>query len=95
VFFVFLFLTSKGLYAKVFRLLDIKKSSKVVHVMVAGPSTMALVHSLHIIFQTLVIQKKPATVVLFLDAVKKIFGKFGDLLDSRSATARNTLPACW
>jgi hypothetical protein len=47
---VILFLPTKGLYVE-----GIKKSLKVVSVVVAGPSVMALVHSL---FQTLVIQKK-------------------------------------
>ena len=80
--FAILFLPTEGLYAEVLRFPGIEKALKEKRIVVAGPSTMmALVHSLRVGFQTLVVQKKSAEIAKLLGAVKKDFGNFGDLLE--------------
>lgn len=80
--FAILFLPTEGLYAEVLRFPGIEKTLKEKRIVVAGPSTMmALVHSLRVGFQTLVVQKKSAEIAKLLGAVKKDFGNFGDLLE--------------
>ena len=80
--FAILFLPTEGLYAEVLRYPGIEKTLKEKRVVVAGPSTMmALVNSLRVGFQTLVVQKKSAEIAKLLGAVKKDFGNFGDLLE--------------
>jgi len=80
--FAILFLPTEGLYAEVLRFPGIEKALKEKRVVVAGPSTMmALVNSLRVGFQTLVVQKKSAEIAKLLGAVKKDFGNFGDLLE--------------
>lgn len=80
--FAILFLPTEGLYAEVLRFPGIEKTLKEKRVVVAGPSTMmALVNSLRVGFQTLVVQKKSAEIAKLLGAVKKDFGNFGDLLE--------------
>ena len=80
--FAILFLPTEGLYAEVLRFPGIEKTLKEKRIVVAGPSTMmALIHSLRVGFQTLVVQKKSAEIAKLLGAVKKDFGNFGDLLE--------------
>jgi DNA recombination protein RmuC len=80
--FAILFLPTEGLYAEVLRFPGIEKTMKEKRIVVAGPSTMmALVNSLRVGFQTLVVQKKSAEIAKLLGAVKKDFGNFGDLLE--------------
>jgi len=80
--FAILFLPTEGLYAEVLRFPGIEKTLKEKRVVVAGPSTMmALVNSLRVGFQTLVVQKKSAEIAKLLGAVKKDFSNFGDLLE--------------
>lgn len=80
--FAILFLPTEGLYAEVLRFPGIEKTLKEKRIVVAGPSTMmALVNSLRVGFQTLVVQKKSAEIAKLLGAVKKDFGNFGDLLE--------------
>lgn len=80
--FAILFLPTEGLYAEVLRIPGTEKALRERRVLVTGPSTMlALVNSLRIGFQTLVVQKKSAEIAKLLGAVKKDFGNFGELLD--------------
>ena len=68
--FAILFLPTEGLYAEVLRFPGIEKTLKEKRVVVAGPSTMmALVNSLRVGFQTLVVQKKSAEIAKLLGAV--------------------------
>jgi len=80
--FAILFLPTEGLYAEVLRNAGIEKALKEKKVLVAGPSTMlAIINSLRVGFQTLVVQKKSAEIGKLLGAIKQDFGKFGVLLE--------------
>ncbi|MDD4309086.1 MAG: DNA recombination protein RmuC [Candidatus Cloacimonetes bacterium] len=78
-----LFLPFEGLYAEVLRNLGLFESvMREYHVILSGPTTAAaLINSLQVGFQTLVIQKKTAEVWKILSAIKHEFGKFGAVLD--------------
>ena len=78
-----MFLATEGLYAEVLRqpafVEDLQQRYRVV---VAGPTTLAaILSSLRIGFQTLVIEQRAAEVWRVLGAIKTEFGKFGDMLD--------------
>jgi DNA recombination protein RmuC len=78
-----MFLATEGLYAEVLRqpalVEDLQQRYRVV---VAGPTTLAaILNSLRMGFQTLVIEKRAAEVWRVLGAIKTEFGKFGDVLD--------------
>ena len=80
--FAILFLPTEGLYAEVLRNAGIEKALKEKKVLVAGPSTMlAIINSLRVGFQTLVVQKKSAEIGKLLGAIKQDFGKFGAMLE--------------
>ena len=81
--FAIMFLATEGLYAEVLRqpalAEDLQQRYRVV---VAGPTTFAaILSSLRMGFQTLVIEKRAAEVWRVLAAIKTEFGKFGDVLD--------------
>lgn len=81
--FAIMFLATEGLYAEILRkpalLEDLQQRYRVV---VAGPTTLAaILNSLRLGFQTLVIEKRAAEVWRVLAAIKTEFGKFGDVLD--------------
>lgn len=78
-----MFLATEGLYAEVLRqpalVDDLQQRYRVV---VAGPTTLAaILNSLRMGFQTLVIEKRAAEVWRVLGAIKTEFGKFGDVLE--------------
>lgn len=78
-----MFLATEGLYAEVLRepalVEDLQQRYRVV---VSGPTTLAAVlSSLSMGFQTLAIEQRAAEVWRILGAVKREFGKFGDVLD--------------
>lgn len=78
-----MFLATEGLYAEVLRqpalVEDLQQRYRVV---VAGPTTLAaILSSLRMGFQTLVIEKRAAEVWRVLGAIKTEFGKFGEVLD--------------
>jgi DNA recombination protein RmuC len=78
-----MFLATEGLYAEVLRqpalVEDLQQRYRVV---VAGPTTLAaILNSLRMGFQTLVIEKRAAEVWRVLGAIKTEFGKFGDVLE--------------
>ncbi len=80
--FAILFLPTEGLYAEVLRQPGIEKALKEKKILVAGPSTMlAIINSLRVGFQTLVVQKKSAEIGKLLGAIKQDFGTFGALLE--------------
>ena len=80
--FAILFLPNEGLYAEVLRNAGIEKALKQKKVLVAGPSTMlAIINSLRVGFQTLVVQKKSAEIGKLLGAIKQDFGTFGAILE--------------
>jgi len=81
--FAILFLPTEGLYAELMRrpgFADkVRRDCKVV---ITGPSTLAaILSSLRMGFQTLVVQKKSAEIGKTLRDIKKQFGLFGDLLE--------------
>ena len=81
--FAIMFLATEGLFAEVLRhpsvVSDLQQQYRVV---VAGPTTMAaILTSLRMGFQTLVVEQRAAEVWRVLGAVKTEFGKFGDVLD--------------
>jgi len=78
-----MFLATEGLFAEVLRhpsvVSDLQQQYRVV---VAGPTTLAaILTSLRMGFQTLVVEQRAAEVWRVLGAVKTEFGKFGDVLD--------------
>jgi DNA recombination protein RmuC len=78
-----MFLATEGLYAEVLRqpalVEDLQQRYRVV---VAGPTTLAaILSSLRMGFQTLVIEQRAAEVWRVLGAIKTEFGKFGDVLE--------------
>jgi DNA recombination protein RmuC len=81
--FAIMFLATEGLFAEVLRhpsvVSDLQQQYRVV---VAGPTTLAaILTSLRMGFQTLVVEQRAAEVWRVLGAVKTEFGKFGDVLD--------------
>jgi DNA recombination protein RmuC len=94
--FAIMFLATEGLYAEVLRqsalVEDLQQRCRVV---VAGPTTLAaILSSLRMGFQTLVIEKRAAEVWAVLGAVKTEFGKFGHVLDKvkrQLSTASQTI----
>lgn len=81
--FAIMYLPVEGLYAEVLRLPgmmeELQKRYKILPV---GPSNlMAMLNSLRIGFKTLAIQEHSSDVWKLLGAIKKQFGKFGDLLE--------------
>jgi DNA recombination protein RmuC len=81
--FAIMFLATEGLFAEVLRhpsvVGDLQQQYRVV---VAGPTTLAaILTSLRMGFQTLVVEQRAAEVWRVLGAVKTEFGKFGDVLD--------------
>jgi DNA recombination protein RmuC len=78
-----MFLATEGLYAEVLRqpafVEDLQQRYRVI---VAGPTTLAaILSSLRIGFQTLIIEQRATEVWRVLGAVKTEFGKFGKVLD--------------
>ena len=81
--FAIMFLATEGLFAEVLRhpsvVSDLQQQFRVV---VAGPTTLAaILTSLRMGFQTLVVEQRAAEVWRVLGAVKTEFGKFGEVLD--------------
>jgi DNA recombination protein RmuC len=81
--FAIMFLATEGLFAEVLRhpsvVSDLQQQYRIV---VAGPTTLAaILTSLRMGFQTLVVEQRAAEVWRVLGAVKTEFGKFGDVLD--------------
>jgi DNA recombination protein RmuC len=78
-----MFLATEGLYADVLRQPALVEELQQRHrVVVAGPTTLAaILNSLYMGFQTLIIEQRAAEVWRVLGAVKTEFGKFGEVLD--------------
>jgi DNA recombination protein RmuC len=78
-----LFLPTEGLYAEVLRQPGLHDElQRKYRVLVAGPTTLsAILSSLRVGFQTLVIEKRAHEVWTVLGAVKTEFGKFGKVLE--------------
>ena len=80
--FAILFLPFEGLYAEVVNLGLVEPLQREYRVNVAGPSTMAaMLNSLRMGFRTLAIQKKSGEVWKILEAAKKEFAAFEDVLN--------------
>ena len=94
--FAIMFLATEGLFAEVLRhpsvVSDLQQQYRVV---VAGPTTLAaILTSLRMGFQTLVVEQRAAEVWRVLGAVKTEVGKFGDVLDKvqrQLSTASRTI----
>jgi DNA recombination protein RmuC len=94
--FAIMFLATEGLYAEVLRqpalVEDLQNRFRVV---LAGPTTLvAILSSLRMGFQTLVVEQRASEVWKVLGAVKTEFGKFGDVLDKvkrQLGAASNTI----
>jgi DNA recombination protein RmuC len=78
-----MFLATEGLYAEALREPQFAEElQKTYRVVIAGPTTLsAIVSSLRMGFQTMVVEKRAAEVWRVLGAVKTEFGKFGGVLD--------------
>jgi DNA recombination protein RmuC len=78
-----MFLATEGLYAEALRQPQfVEEIMQKYHVAIAGPTTLsAIVNSLRMGFQTLVVEKRASEVWKVLGAVKTEFGKFGGVLD--------------
>lgn len=78
-----MFLATEGLYAEVLRQPAlVEEMQHRYRVVVAGPTTLAaILSSLRMGFQTLVIEQRASEVWKVLGAIKTEFGKFGDVLD--------------
>jgi DNA recombination protein RmuC len=86
--FAIMFLPFEGLYSEVVNMGMIEVLQRDYKVNIAGPSTMgAMLNSLRMGFRTLAIQKKSGEVWNILEAVKKEFNTFEDVL----ARAKNRL----
>jgi DNA recombination protein RmuC len=81
--FAIMFLATEGLYAEALRLPAFAEDLQDKYrVLIAGPSTLAaLLSSLRMGFQTLVVEQRAAEVWRVLGAIKTEFGKFGGVLD--------------
>jgi DNA recombination protein RmuC len=91
-----MFLATEGLYAEALRQPQFTEElQQKYRVVIAGPTTLsAIVSSLRMGFQTLVVEKRAAEVWRVLGAVKTEFGKFGGVLDrvaKQLGTATRTL----
>jgi len=91
-----MFLPTEGLYAEVLRQAGLHDElQRKYRVLVAGPTTLsAILSSLRVGFQTLVIEKRAHEVWTVLGAVKTEFGKFGGVLEKvqkQLTTASKTL----
>jgi DNA recombination protein RmuC len=78
-----MFLATEGLYAEALRQPQFVEEMLLKYrTMIAGPTTLsAIVSSLRMGFQTLVVEKRASEVWRVLGAVKTEFGKFGGVLD--------------
>ncbi len=78
-----MFLATEGLYAEALRQPQFTEElQQKYRVVIAGPTTLsAIVSSLRMGFQTLVVEQRAAEVWRVLGAVKTEFGKFGSVLD--------------
>lgn len=78
-----MFLATEGLYAEVLRQPAlVEELQHRYRVVVAGPTTLAaILSSLRLGFQTLVIAQRASEVWRVLGAIKTEFGKFGEVLD--------------
>jgi DNA recombination protein RmuC len=78
-----MFLATEGLYAEALRQPQFTEEiQQKYRVVIAGPTTLsAIVTSLRMGFQTLVVEERAAEVWRVLGAVKTEFGKFGAVLD--------------
>ncbi len=78
-----MFLATEGLYAEALRQPQfVEEILQKYRTMIAGPTTLsAIVSSLRMGFQTLVVEKRASEVWRVLGAVKTEFGKFGGVLD--------------
>ncbi|HLW25490.1 MAG TPA: DNA recombination protein RmuC [Steroidobacteraceae bacterium] len=78
-----MFLATEGLYGEVLRQPQVvEEILQKYRVVIAGPTTLsAIVSSLRMGFQTLVVEQRAAEVWRVLGAVKTEFGKFGSVLD--------------
>lgn len=86
--FAVLFLPFEGLYAEVVNMGLVEYLQHNYKVNIAGPSTMAaMLNSLQMGFRTLAIQKKSGEVWTILEAAKKEFGNFENVLEQ----ARNRI----
>lgn len=81
--FALMFLPTEGLYAEALRQPGlIEELQQTYRVVLTGPTTLAaILNSLRMGFQTLVIEERASDVWKVLAAVKTEFGKFGDVLD--------------
>ena len=81
--FAILFLPVEGLYAELVRQPDlVAQLQREFKIVLTGPTTLAaMLNSLQMGFQTLAIQRRSSEVWQVLGAVKKEFGKFGDVLE--------------
>lgn len=80
--FAIMFLPFEGLYAEVVNMGLVEELQKNYKINIAGPSTMAaMLNSLQMGFRTLAIQKKSGEVWKILEAAKKEFSTFGEVLD--------------
>jgi DNA recombination protein RmuC len=91
-----MFLATEGLYAEALRQPQfVEEILQKYRTMIAGPTTLsAIVSSLRMGFQTLVVEKRASEVWRVLGAVKTEFGKFGGVLDKvakQLGTATRTL----
>lgn len=80
--FAIMFLPFEGLYAEVVNMGMVERLQRDFSINVAGPSTMAaMLNSLQMGFKTLAIQKKSGEVWKILEAAKKEFSTFEDVLN--------------
>ena len=91
-----MFLATEGLYAEALREPQFaEEMQQKYRVVIAGPTTLsAIVSSLRMGFQTLVVEQRAAEVWRVLGAVKTEFGKFGSVLDKvhrQLSTATRTI----
>lgn len=79
--FAIMFLPFEGLYAEVLRLGMVETLQRDYRVTIAGPTTMAaMLNSFQMGFRSLALQKRSGEVWDTLSAVKREFGKFGEVL---------------
>jgi DNA recombination protein RmuC len=78
-----MFLATEGLYAEALRQPQfVEEMQRKYRVVIAGPTTLsAILSSLRMGFQTMVVEQRAAEVWRVLGAVKTEFGKFGGVLD--------------
>lgn len=87
--FAIMFLPFEGLYAEVVNMSLIESLQRDYQINITGPSTMAaMLNSLQMGFKTLAIQKKSGEVWKVLEAAKKEFANFADVLDKTRTRLR-------